>query len=258
MYENDRFEIDKERFGAFLLRLRKEKGLTQKELAELLFVSDKAVSKWERALSLPDVSLLIPLADCLGVSVAELLRGERDARETLPAAEVEALVGSALRLREEENRAVRGARRRWRMGFWACALAGLGETAALLALGFSMEDMSSTVLLVEGLCLLFGAWLCFWVKERLPTYYDENRITSYSDGFFRMNLVGVRFHNGNWPHILSAMRWWILGALALYPLLWGVVHTLWPGHALTLELPLTLAVVLGVLAAAVIAGKKYE
>ena len=78
MDETDRFEIDKERFGAFLARLRKEKGMTQKELAERLFVSDKAVSKWERALSLPDVALLIPLADCLGVSVAELLRGERE------------------------------------------------------------------------------------------------------------------------------------------------------------------------------------
>ena len=75
MDETDRFEIDKERFGAFLAQLRKEKGMTQKELAERLFVSDKAVSKWERALSLPDVALLIPLADCLGVSVAELLRG---------------------------------------------------------------------------------------------------------------------------------------------------------------------------------------
>lgn len=45
------FEIDKERFGAFLLELRKEKGYTQKQLAEKLFVSDKAVSKWERGVS---------------------------------------------------------------------------------------------------------------------------------------------------------------------------------------------------------------
>lgn len=45
------FEIDKERIGAFLLELRKEKGYTQKQLAEKLFVSDKAVSKWERGVS---------------------------------------------------------------------------------------------------------------------------------------------------------------------------------------------------------------
>ena len=46
------FEIDKEKFGLFLAQLRKEKGWTQKELAERLFLSDKAVSKWERGGSL--------------------------------------------------------------------------------------------------------------------------------------------------------------------------------------------------------------
>ena len=106
-------EIDKEKFGAFLARLRKEKGLTQKELAERLFVSDKAVSKWERSLSLPDVALLLPLADCLGVSVTELLRGERTTQPQLPVEEVEALVGSALRMGGEEQAERRTDRRRW-------------------------------------------------------------------------------------------------------------------------------------------------
>ena len=46
------FEIDREAFGGFLVQLRKEKGLTQKELAQQLYVSDKAVSKWERGGSL--------------------------------------------------------------------------------------------------------------------------------------------------------------------------------------------------------------
>ncbi len=46
------YEIDKEKFGTFLSQLRREKGMTQKDLAEKLFVSDKAVSKWERGGSL--------------------------------------------------------------------------------------------------------------------------------------------------------------------------------------------------------------
>ena len=44
-------ELDREQFGAFLAQLRREKGLTQKELAEQLFATDKAVSKWERGVS---------------------------------------------------------------------------------------------------------------------------------------------------------------------------------------------------------------
>lgn len=69
------YQIDKEKFGTFLVQLRKEKSMTQKELAEQLYVSDKAVSKWERGLSLPDISLLQPMAEMLGVSVTELLSG---------------------------------------------------------------------------------------------------------------------------------------------------------------------------------------
>ena len=57
------FEIDKMQFGKFIAERRKEKGYTQKTLAQKLCVSDKAVSKWETGNSLPDVSLLIPLAD---------------------------------------------------------------------------------------------------------------------------------------------------------------------------------------------------
>ena len=67
------FEIDKQQFGAFIATLRKEKGYTQKDLAQQLFISDKAVSKWETAASIPDTALLIPLADLLGISVTELL-----------------------------------------------------------------------------------------------------------------------------------------------------------------------------------------
>ena len=47
------FEIDKQRFGKFVAELRKEKGVTQKELAKELFISDKAISKWETGVSIP-------------------------------------------------------------------------------------------------------------------------------------------------------------------------------------------------------------
>ena len=61
------FEIDKQKFGVFVAMLRKEKGLTQKELAKLLYISDKAVSKWETGVSIPDTALLVPMADLFGI-----------------------------------------------------------------------------------------------------------------------------------------------------------------------------------------------
>ena len=62
--------------GATIKALREKRGYTQKQLGDLLLVSDKAVSKWETGKGLPDISLIEPLAAALGVSVAELLSGE--------------------------------------------------------------------------------------------------------------------------------------------------------------------------------------
>ena len=68
--------------GAFIAQLRKEKGLTQKQLSEMLSVSDKTVSHWEREESSPDISLLPVIAEIFGITVDELLKGER--KEYLP------------------------------------------------------------------------------------------------------------------------------------------------------------------------------
>ena len=62
--------------GETIRALREKKAYTQKQLAELLMVSDKAVSKWETGRGLPDITLLEPLSAALGVSVAELISGE--------------------------------------------------------------------------------------------------------------------------------------------------------------------------------------
>ena len=67
--------MDAKTTGRFIAELRKQRGLTQKELAEQLMVTDKAVSRWETGKGLPDTSLLKPLAELLGVSVGELLSG---------------------------------------------------------------------------------------------------------------------------------------------------------------------------------------
>lgn len=74
--------MEKKTIGSFIAILRKAKGMTQKELAELLNVSDKAISRWERDESAPDITLLPILADIFGVTCDELLRGEKIGRES--------------------------------------------------------------------------------------------------------------------------------------------------------------------------------
>ncbi len=69
--------MDNEKMAKFICELRKARGLTQKELAQRLGITDKAVSKWERGLSCPDITLLVPLAQILGVTTGELLEGEK-------------------------------------------------------------------------------------------------------------------------------------------------------------------------------------
>ncbi len=82
--------MDSEKMGPLIRRLRNDRCMTQKELAARLNVTDKAVSKWERSASLPDISLLLPLAEALGVSVTELLGGlqEEDAAPPDPAGDI--------------------------------------------------------------------------------------------------------------------------------------------------------------------------
>ena len=67
--------MKKQTFGMMIAGLRKERGMTQLELAEKMGVTDKAVSKWERDLSFPDVSSLPRLAEIFEISVDELMQG---------------------------------------------------------------------------------------------------------------------------------------------------------------------------------------
>lgn len=69
--------MDQIKIGTFIKELRKEKGLTQEQLAEILNVSGRTVSRWETGTNIPDISLLASMADTLGVNTSELLNGER-------------------------------------------------------------------------------------------------------------------------------------------------------------------------------------
>ena len=84
--------MNQEKFGAFVCELRKEKEMTQKELGNILGISDKAISKWERGVSLPDITMFDKIAETLGVSTLELMEGQRLDEEKVDRREAEIAV----------------------------------------------------------------------------------------------------------------------------------------------------------------------
>lgn len=89
--------MKKETFGNMVAVLRKEKGMTQLELAEKMGVTDKAVSKWERDLSFPDVSSIPKLAEILGVSVDELMQVKATSKEDATKKKIDEVIDVAFK-----------------------------------------------------------------------------------------------------------------------------------------------------------------
>lgn len=132
------YELNKIAFGSFLAQLRREKGMTQKELAACLYVSDKAVSKWERGLSVPDISLLVPLAEQLNVTVAELLHGCRvEEEQRFTREETEELIRKALTFSAEPPERRQARTQKFLPLYGVSVVLGLVETAAVWAVGLA-------------------------------------------------------------------------------------------------------------------------
>lgn len=250
------FEIDKKEFGSFIAQLRKEQDLTQKELAEKLFLSDKAVSKWETGYSIPDTTLLVPLAEILGVTVTELLECRRSEKSTLAPEEAEVLVQKALSFTEETAR--RPDRRKGAALILTCALLAALEDFMLFTTFPSIYEVSSILLVMYLLPLIFSVYFWCFIPEALPRYYDENRITAYSDGVFRMNLVGIAINNRNWPYIVKTGRVWTLFSLTGTPLLLGLAAIVFPDRILSLQFAVLLLVLGGLFLPMMLTAKKYE
>ncbi len=75
--------MDQEKIGKFIKELRKEKNMTQEQLAEKMGVTDKSISRWENGKTMPDISILSVLANELNCTIPELLNGRRMTKEEL-------------------------------------------------------------------------------------------------------------------------------------------------------------------------------
>lgn len=251
------FEIDKKKFGFFVAELRKEKNFTQKELAEKLFLSDKAVSKWETGNSLPDTALLIPLSELLGVSVTELLMSEKIPQtNVLEAKKVEDIVKTAITYADERPERAYQVKSKWIVFYGVSFLTGcIGLFLNYRTIQPCLESLEVFMLL----CAVLGAYFCCFVKTKLPGFYDENKVNIFYDGAFRMNIPGICFNNKNWSYIIKAVRISMCLFLIFLPvvnfLMGSAVEDFWTD---TGDYVLLVLLFSGLFVPMYLVGKKYE
>ena len=148
--------MEEKQIGQFIRDRRLELGLTQQQLADKLGITDKAVSKWERGISYPDITLLRTLADELAVSVTELLAGEREAETASPVPpEVEDVVLDTVSYAETARRRNGG----WR--FWTFVALTTACLAAALVLLIIYFANGNAYILLAAKCVAFGWALCY-------------------------------------------------------------------------------------------------
>ena len=162
--------MDMTRMGAFLQELRKERGLTQEQLGEKLHISGKTISRWETGTYMPPVEMLLALSELYGVSMNELVAGERLTPDEIPVRAEENLTtvmqdNAAFRLEERRDYW----RRKWLADHrWSIAwLVGVFAGAALLFLAL---DMLKPVAFMS----LLSVGMAVFLRNRRDDYVEHH------------------------------------------------------------------------------------
>lgn len=170
--------MDQLKIGKFIAECRKQKKLTQMQLAEKLGITDKAVSKWERGIAMPDSSIMLDLCGILGISVNELLSGERFMTENINQKNEQLLLDMAKEL-ERKNKTI------W-TSMWAIMIVSITALlAGILIAAFLVPEGPWQIVTILGICVVFlipcfyalklevsvGAYQCKnCAHEIVPTY----------------------------------------------------------------------------------------
>ena len=159
--------MDKEKFGAFIAEKRKALNMTQKELADRLMISDKAVSKWERGLSFPDITLIEPLAHILSVSLTELMEGSsKTMEEKYTKEEVDDIIKKTVDAGKEEREMEKSMRLSERIIVAVVTTLVVAlEIYVLYLVGINWEIASTHLFTVVGLTLAFGIYVWVFAKD---------------------------------------------------------------------------------------------
>ena len=139
--------MDQLKVGKFIADCRKEKGLTQMQLAERLGITDKAISKWERGIAMPDSSIMLALCEQLGITVNELLSGEKISMDNNQKNE-ELLLEMAKEL-ERKNKTI------WSAMWAIMAVSFLGLFGGLFVAAFLVPEGPWQLVAILGICVFF-------------------------------------------------------------------------------------------------------
>ncbi len=140
--------MDQKKIGGFIAECRKKANLTQMQLAEKLDITDKAVSKWERGITMPDTSIMLELCEILGISVNELLSGEKINMENNNQKNEQLLLEMANEL-EKKNKTI------WNAMWTIMAVSIIGLIGGLAIIAFFMHEGPWMLVAILALCVVF-------------------------------------------------------------------------------------------------------
>ena len=140
--------MDQLKIGKFIAECRKQKNLTQMQLAEKMGITDKAISKWERSIAMPDTSIMLELCDILGISVNELLSGEKISMENNNQKNEQLLLDMAKEL-EKKNKTI------WNAMWIIMTVSILGLIGGLAIIAFFMPEGPWMLVAILSLCVVF-------------------------------------------------------------------------------------------------------
>ena len=183
--------MDQVKIGRFIAACRKEKNLTQMQLSEKLNITDKAVSKWERGISMPDSSIMLELCGILGISVNELLSGEKIEMENNHQKNEELLLELTKEL-EKKSKTI------W-TNMWAIMILSMTALlAGIFAAAFLIPKGPLQLVVILAVCVIFlipcyyalrleisvGAYKCPKCGEEIVPTYKEAMMAMHM-GFTR-------------------------------------------------------------------------
>ena len=184
--------MDQIKIGKFIADCRKKANLTQMQLAEKLGITDKAISKWERGIAMPDSSIMLDLCDILGISVNELLSGERISMENSNQKNEQLLLDMAKEL-ERKNKTI------W-TSMWAIMIVSMiALFAGVIISACLIPEGIWQIVAILGICIVFLI-PCFYALKleiSVGAYKCKNCgyeiVPTYSEALWAMHRGTTRY-----------------------------------------------------------------